>query len=349
MRSPREADLQESVTAARCVRSTLTAVLAVGLFATAAPAGWAVDEVEQARAERKRLQLQIGDVTAELERLSVRITDARVERKRLEADVAALQVEAGEAAEALTTQAVSAYTLGRLGSVGGLFGAVGPGQAVDRARMLAGMGRREQEEIERAAVARAALASRRADLDDLVEALEADQDRTAVLRADLDAAFATAQVHERDVESRRARQREVSRDRQRGTYACPLAMPYNFRDTWGAPRSGGRRHKGVDMFAPMGADVYAITAGTISRQSTSRLGGLGLYLSGDDGNVYYYAHLKGILPGYTPGRRVQAGELVARNGDSGNARGGAPHIHLEVRPGGTAPVSPYPFAAAACF
>ncbi len=46
------------------------------------------------------------------------------------------------------------------------------------------------------------------------------------------------------------------------------------------------------------------------------------------------------------------GLLVGAVGDEPtdrNARGGAPHIHLEVRPGGTAPVSPYPFAAAACF
>jgi peptidoglycan LD-endopeptidase LytH len=87
----------------------------------------------------------------------------------------------------------------------------------------------------------------------------------------------------------------------------------------------------------------------IARHSNSPLGGLGLYLAGDDGNQYYYSHLQQIYPDYQPGRRVEAGERIAANGDSGNARGGAPHIHFEVRPGGGAQINPYPHAAAACF
>jgi murein DD-endopeptidase MepM/ murein hydrolase activator NlpD len=103
------------------------------------------------------------------------------------------------------------------------------------------------------------------------------------------------------------------------------------------------------MFAPYGMNVYAITSGVILRHSNSGLGGIGLYLSGDDGNVYYYAHLASILPAYRPGRRVEPGELIAYNGDTGNARGGAPHVHFEVRPGGGYNVNPYPYSAAACF
>jgi prolyl oligopeptidase PreP (S9A serine peptidase family) len=74
-----------------------------------------------------------------------------------------------------------------------------------------------------------------------------------------------------------------------------------------------------------------------------------LYLAGDDGNQYYYAHLHEILPEYVPGRRVVAGELIALNGATGNADFDAPHVHLEVHPGGGAAVNPYPYAAAACF
>ncbi len=67
---------------------------------------------------------------------------------------------------------------------------------------------------------------------------------------------------------------------------------------------------------------------------------------GDDGNEYYYAHLQSrIAP---PGKRVKAGELIAKNGKTGNARYTAPHVHFEVHPGGGAPVNPYPYVKAAC-
>jgi peptidoglycan LD-endopeptidase LytH len=162
-------------------------------------------------------------------------------------------------------------------------------------------------------------------------------------------AFGDAQAREEELASRRARQRQVSRHRLSGTYACPVESPYHFRDTWGHPRSGGRQHRGTDIFAPMGHPVYAFTDGVIARHSTSRLGGLGLYLRGDDGHEYYYAHLQRIATGYNPGRRVEAGELIAHNGDTGNARGGAPHVHFEMRPGGGGPVNPFPAVAAACW
>jgi murein DD-endopeptidase MepM/ murein hydrolase activator NlpD len=128
--------------------------------------------------------------------------------------------------------------------------------------------------------------------------------------------------------------------------ACPVSRPYSYVDTWGAARSGGRSHKGTDIMNPYGNKLHAYVDGVISRETTSSLGGITLYLQGDDGNEYYYAHLSRYFA--HTGQRVQAGELIAYNGDSGNASATAPHLHFEVHPGGGAPVNPYPWVVRAC-
>ncbi|HWB70681.1 MAG TPA: peptidoglycan DD-metalloendopeptidase family protein [Egibacteraceae bacterium] len=331
------------------VRLLLAIAGMAALVATLWPAGAAATgELDQARAERDALQARVVAVVTELETVSDRLDGARTERGRLEADVAALQVAAEQARAALAGRAIWVYKYGQADAMEMLLDAQEMVAAVDRARLLDSVGSRDRETIERAVAARDALAQRRATLDARVAGLTADEQRLVGLRGELEAAFAQAQAREQELASRRSRQRQVSRGGQRGVYACPMAAPYHFRDTWGAPRSGGRRHKGVDIFAPMAADVYAITSGVIARHSASGLGGVGLYLRGDDGIVYYYAHLQRIAPGYGPGRRVEAGEPIASNGNSGNARGGAPHVHFEAHPGGGGPVNPYPYTVAAC-
>jgi peptidoglycan LD-endopeptidase LytH len=128
--------------------------------------------------------------------------------------------------------------------------------------------------------------------------------------------------------------------------SCPVSKPYSYVDSWGAARSGGRAHKGTDIMNPLGNRVHAIVDGVVSRQTNSSLGGISLYLQGADGNEYYYAHLMR----YTSrvGQRVKAGEQIAVNGQTGNARFTAPHVHFEVHPGGGTPVNPYPYVKAAC-
>ncbi len=133
-----------------------------------------------------------------------------------------------------------------------------------------------------------------------------------------------------------------------GGLACPVGDPVVFSDTWGAPRSGGRSHQGVDMMAPHGTPVYAITSGRITRMSTSGLGGISLYMYGDDGNEYFYTHLQGYASGIGSGTRVDAGTHIAYVGSTGNASSSAPHLHFEVHPGGGGAVNPYPYAARAC-
>jgi murein DD-endopeptidase MepM/ murein hydrolase activator NlpD len=127
--------------------------------------------------------------------------------------------------------------------------------------------------------------------------------------------------------------------------ACILERPYSFIDSWGAARSGGRRHQGTDVMAPHGARVFAFVNGVVSRESSSTNGGIQLYLQGDNGVEYFYAHLSGYAVG--AGTRVRAGQLVAYNGQTGNARYTAPHTHFEVHLAG-GPVNPYPYLKRAC-
>jgi murein DD-endopeptidase MepM/ murein hydrolase activator NlpD len=129
---------------------------------------------------------------------------------------------------------------------------------------------------------------------------------------------------------------------------CPVAAPRRYSDTYGAPRPGGRKHMGTDIFAPRGAAIFAIEDGTIARLGDTPLGGISLSLKGDSDTRYYYAHIDGYVDGLEEGADVKGGEQLAYNGDTGNARGTRPHLHLEVMPDGGDNVNPYPYVQRAC-
>lgn len=133
-----------------------------------------------------------------------------------------------------------------------------------------------------------------------------------------------------------------------GGLVCPVAGASSFTDTWGAPRSGGRAHRGVDMMAPRGTPLVAIETGSILRLSSSSLGGITLYLRGDSGDVYYYAHMDTYASGMSSGVAVTAGQSVGTVGSSGNADYSAPHLHFEFHPGGGGAVNPTPLVRSLC-
>jgi len=120
----------------------------------------------------------------------------------------------------------------------------------------------------------------------------------------------------------------------------------SFTDTFGSPRSGGRTHKGTDLFAPVGTPVVAVLSGSVFFQGDP-LGGNAAYVNGSDGNTYYYAHLNDYVGG---ARSVQAGELIGHVGQTGDAAGAPPQLHFEIRLGGPngTQIDPYPTLAAHC-
>ncbi len=129
-------------------------------------------------------------------------------------------------------------------------------------------------------------------------------------------------------------------------FICPVAGRTSFIDSWGYPRSGGRKHKGVDMFAARNTPLVAVVDGRVKLSSNS-LGGWTVHLYSDTGTVYYYAHLESQATDLRSGQRVSKGTVVGYVGNSGNARYTSTHVHFEIRPGGRA-VNPYPTVRPAC-
>ncbi|MGB3766577.1 MAG: M23 family metallopeptidase [Phormidesmis sp.] len=108
-----------------------------------------------------------------------------------------------------------------------------------------------------------------------------------------------------------------------------------------------RRHDGDDLAVGQGSDIVASDGGIVEWRSQCDLGpdcGYGWYMlvHHDDGNATLYAHLSNrIAP---DGSRVKQGEVIAKSGGDEFTKGSGgstgPHLHFEVRMGGTTPVPP---------
>lgn len=128
-----------------------------------------------------------------------------------------------------------------------------------------------------------------------------------------------------------------------------LHFPQDPELTWFASTYGvvnnGRRHIGIDLHAPKGSPVYAIAPGVVTRMDQSPRAGYHLVIDHGSGWTSWYMHLDNDSPGTDDGRGgstaafaarlavgdfVDAGQLVAFVGDSGNAEGTEPHTHFEI-------------------
>jgi peptidoglycan LD-endopeptidase LytH len=129
-------------------------------------------------------------------------------------------------------------------------------------------------------------------------------------------------------------------------FVFPVGDPHSFGDSFGAPRmmesEYEHAHQGTDIMAPFDTPLLACERGIITEMGTDVLGGTKLWLKGESGTYYYYAHLSAFVEGMKDGDVVEAGDLVGLVGDTGNAKGGAPHLHFEIHPDGGPAVNPYP-------
>ncbi|CAA9221425.1 MAG: hypothetical protein AVDCRST_MAG76-671 [uncultured Acidimicrobiales bacterium] len=128
-----------------------------------------------------------------------------------------------------------------------------------------------------------------------------------------------------------------------GAVHFPIAGPTTWVDDWHYPRfvPSFHLHKGLDMFAASGTPVRAPFDGLL-KMSDGAVGGLAAYVTQPDGTYVYMAHLSAYAPDKVTGQAVRQGEVVGFVGDTGNARGGSPHVHLQLHPKGGNPAPPKP-------
>src|SRR5690606_19391691 len=115
--------------------------------------------------------------------------------------------------------------------------------------------------------------------------------------------------------------------------AFPVPAPFDvsYADGWHDCRDRcSRRHKGTDVMADEGTPLVAVESGVIAKvdDTDDGRGGLNLWLRGDSGVAYYYAHNAENL--VRDGDRVEPGDVIARVGRTGNARATPPHVHVQV-------------------
>ena len=123
---------------------------------------------------------------------------------------------------------------------------------------------------------------------------------------------------------------------QQHRYVFPVQLPDD--------ASFGQYHHdypATDIAAPEGSSFVAPTDGVIEHlrredpwdgrvDDPSTRGGRSVSMIGDDGVRYYGSHLSQVEAGLEVGQRVEAGAMLGRVGDSGNARGTAPHLHFGI-------------------
>ena len=332
----------------------------------------------QAYQDYQRVTAQLDEAVTKYEKLWAQREELSYRIERLETAAALYEAEADELEDRAKSIVIDAYTSGQRNLVGSAFSASNIQDLVTSQALIGRATERELASLDNLdAVSRQATRTSE-DLDVKRADVIANQDAAALVVEDIavlqreqsaildkaDANLRAAidayrqEVNEKKVEDARIKRQQAEQSASRPGAAggappattpgfiCPVLGGASFIDSWGFPRSGGRSHKGVDMFAPRGTPVVAVVDGRIKFSSNS-LGGLSTHLYADNGTVYYYTHLDGHPSDVTSGQRVAKGTIVGYVGNSGNARYTSPHNHFEIRPNGKA-VNPYPTVRAAC-
>jgi septal ring factor EnvC (AmiA/AmiB activator) len=120
------------------------------------------------------------------------------------------------------------------------------------------------------------------------------------------------------------------------------SMPWPIRGSvishFGAARQGSVKWDGMRVRAQAGSDVRAVHYGRVMYADWLRGQGMLVILDHGDGYMSLYAHNDSLL--HEPGEWVQAGEAIARAGNSGGEKESG--LYFEIRKDGQ-PVNPQPW------
>ena len=113
-----------------------------------------------------------------------------------------------------------------------------------------------------------------------------------------------------------------------GMFMWPVNGGY-ISDVFGS----NRNHKGLDIAAPEGTDIYAAAEGKVIAAGWNT-GGYGYFVMIDHGNGYatLYGHMSKVIA--SNGAEVKCGDLIGEVGTTGDSTGN--HLHYTIYEGGTA-------------
>ncbi len=118
---------------------------------------------------------------------------------------------------------------------------------------------------------------------------------------------------------------------------------HNLTRNFGDPRDGGARtHAGLDIMAVKGTPIVSPTPAVVVRTGTGPSEGLYVYTANPGGETFVYMHLDKIGEGVSTGDVLKQGDLIGYVGNTGNASGGAAHLHFEIHNDNGTPTDPYP-------
>ncbi len=346
------------------------AALVAGLFpmpsgaVTRAQVDAACEDSSEQLAEYRRAQAAFEEAALGYEAALNDVERLEVKQGRIQGSVESHSDDFDVLKHQMEQQAVQLYMMGGLSTTGIILSASSVDEVLASSEFLSAAAVGGQSSIDDVVAAKGELNRFQDELagvhDELkeaeAEALTFRNDQETAMQAEQDAYASLsgrckelqAQYDKEQAELRARRAQRAAGSVQVGSFICPFTPGRtSFIDSWGFPRSGGRTHKGTDLFAAWNEPMYAVADGRVSLRQ-SGLGGRTIWLTANNGVAYYYAHLSGF--NVSSGATVSQGTTIGFNGDSGNARGGSPHLHFEIHPGGrgSPAVNPYPTLAGAC-